>query len=86
MTMTLGQVLKDARMQVGLTQREVSEHLGYSTPQFVSNWERDVSKPPIKAIRKLAKLYKVDAEAMLRDVKLSWTEDLNRRINREWLR
>lgn len=51
--------LKQCREESGLTQREVSERLGYTTPQFVSNWERSVSSPPLKTLRKLSGIYGV---------------------------
>lgn len=62
--MSLGKVLKQMRETAGLSQREVAIELGYGTPQFLSNWERDISHPPINSIRKLAKLYGVDAELL----------------------
>lgn len=47
----LGKFLARARIRAGHTQRDVSEELGYDTPQFVSNWERGASMPPMsKAI------------------------------------
>lgn len=52
-------LFKKFRRDAGLSQRHVSDHLGYST-QFISNWERDVSNPPISVLPKLAKLYNVD--------------------------
>lgn len=54
--------LKTKREESGLTQQEVATRLGYSTAQFVSNWERGLSYPPIKAIPTISKLYKVDGD------------------------
>lgn len=54
--------LKEARAMAGLSQRDVADHLGYSTPQFISNWERGVSIPPVNALKKIAVLYHVSAE------------------------
>ncbi|MEN0060017.1 MAG: helix-turn-helix transcriptional regulator [Bdellovibrio sp.] len=62
----LGSYLSQKRLEAGLSQRNVSDHLGYSTPQFVSNWERGVSHPPIGQIKSLAKLYKIDAEEVFK--------------------
>jgi transcriptional regulator with XRE-family HTH domain len=31
--------IQKARINAGLSQRDVAEFLGYSTPQFISNWE-----------------------------------------------
>jgi transcriptional regulator with XRE-family HTH domain len=60
----LSSFLKKARIRAGMSQKEVSAFLGYSTPQFISNWERGVSTPPGKTLKKLAKLYKVSAEQL----------------------
>lgn len=60
----LAQFLKDARNKAALTQNSVAEALGYETPQFVSNWERGISYPPIDALKKIARLYKVSEEEL----------------------
>lgn len=52
-------VFKKLRMASGLSQNEVAEALGYSTNQFISNWDRSISTPPYKACKILSKLYKV---------------------------
>jgi transcriptional regulator with XRE-family HTH domain len=54
--------LKISREKVGLTQADVARSLGYSTAQFVSNWERGLSYPPLKSLRTLAKIYKVNID------------------------
>lgn len=56
--------LKNSREKSGLTQAEVAKTLGYSTAQFVSNWERGLSYPPLKALRTLSKLYKVNMDEL----------------------
>lgn len=56
----LAKFLKTKRESAGLSQKEVSDKLGYSTPQFISNWERGLSAPPIPAIEVVANLYKID--------------------------
>lgn len=58
----LADFLKAKRIATGKSQRWVSERLGYSTPQFISNWERGVSRPPINALKKLGEMYLVSAE------------------------
>ena len=37
--------LKKMRLKAGLSQRDVSTALGYTSPQYVSNWERGKSHP-----------------------------------------
>ncbi len=58
-------VLLQARKKKNLTQKDVSTQLGYSTAQFISNWERGVSFPPAKVIRKLAEIYTVNETKLL---------------------
>jgi transcriptional regulator with XRE-family HTH domain len=58
----LANELKILRENQKLTQGEVAEFLGYSTAQFVSNWERGVSTPPMGILKTLAKKYNKDPE------------------------
>lgn len=62
---TLAIFLKESRLNAGLSQKDVSKVLGYSSSQFISNWERGVSQPPITAVKKISQAYKVKPEAML---------------------
>ena len=57
--------LKKFRMNAGLSQKDVSEALGYSTPQFISNVERGISYLPIKDLKKISELYKLNFEELL---------------------
>jgi transcriptional regulator with XRE-family HTH domain len=63
-TNRLSEFLKSNRVKAGFTQAEVAAKLGYTTPQFISNWERGQSSPPIKILKKLAKLYDVGAQEL----------------------
>lgn len=78
---TLGKVLKQMRENAGLSQREVAEALGYGSAQFLSNWERNISHPPINSIRKLAKLYGVDAELLFGLVRDTIIQRLTDKLN-----
>lgn len=49
--------LKKLRIEAGLSQRDVANKLGYSTPQFISNWERGISRPPVSALGTISSLY-----------------------------
>lgn len=53
----LASYLRHKRLIAGLSQAAVAKELGYSSPQFVSNWERGVSSPPGNVIPKIAELY-----------------------------
>lgn len=60
----MGNFLKKLREKSGLTQADVAKALRYQTAQFVSNWERNLSYPPIKAIKKLSKLYRTSGDSI----------------------
>ena len=71
-------IFKKYREAAELSQSEVAKRMGYSTPQFISNWERGVSTPPVKDIVKLAGIYKVSPFAMLdylEDLEMSKVRD-----------
>lgn len=78
----LADFLKNIRTTAGLTQKEVSQTLGYKSSQFVSNWERGLSSPPIGTLRKLCAIYKASEETMftmVRDIAIrNLEEDLKR--------
>ncbi len=61
----LGDFLKLKRMDKGLTQGEVAQKLGYSTPQFISNIERGLCSPPLKNLKTLIKLYGIHHEEVI---------------------
>lgn len=62
---SLGEVLKEARVARGLSQGDVAKTLGYSSPQFISNIERDLAHPPLTIISKLVELYQLDSQTVL---------------------
>jgi len=53
----LGSTLCSARLAANLTQKTVSDKLGYSSAQFISNFERGIAAPPAAKLKTLAKMY-----------------------------
>lgn len=60
----MGNFLKESRIEAGLSQRDVSQSLGYPTAQVISDWERGVRSPPAIMLRKLVKLYQLPVEQL----------------------
>lgn len=58
----LGQKLSQLRQAAGLSQKQVSDHFGWTTPQFVSNYERGVTPPPGLNLVELRSLYDIDSK------------------------
>lgn len=82
----LASYLKQIRRDSGLSQKEVATTLGYKSSQFVSNWERGLSSPPLGTLRKLAGLYRVGEEDLfirIRDIAL---RELEAELRREFYR
>lgn len=75
----LGNYLKARRIAAGLTQHDVSTKLGYTTPQFVSNFERGLCSPPLNAMGTLVKLYDMDPEELINLI-LRYQEQLLRQV------
>jgi len=65
MTNEHGKVLKQLREKAGLTQAAFARGLGYTTPQFISNWETGKSRPPVSKFNKLAKMYGVKVDVFI---------------------
>lgn len=64
-TKTLNDYLRQKRLDSGLSQLDVARVLGYSSPQFVSNWERGLVSPPLETIAVLVDLYKIPANEVI---------------------
>jgi transcriptional regulator with XRE-family HTH domain len=77
----LGKFLKDAREKAALTQNQVANKLGYSSPQFVSNIERGISVAPLKTISRMVSIYKVSADPVIRIILDSQSELLRKKLN-----
>ena len=64
---SLGEVLKEHRTRCGMTQEFVAESLGVSR-QAVSKWENGTADPSTSNLLKLAKLYEITPEELIRSV------------------
>ncbi len=56
MFVRLGSLLKEKRIDKGITQMSLARELGYSSPQFVSNWERGMCSPAFDTLPTVCKL------------------------------
>ena len=65
---SLNDYLRQKRVDSGLSQLDVARELGYSSPQFVSNWERGLVSPPLETIAVLVDLYKIPATEVVNKI------------------
>ena len=64
---SLGEVLKEHRPRCGMTQEIVAESLGVSR-QAVSKWENGTADPATSNLLKLARLYGITPEELIRSI------------------
>lgn len=81
---TLADFLKSKRVIAGLSQKDVASHLGYSTSQFISNWERGISQPPLNTLRRIANLYKISPDEMFNVLLRSTIEQVEKDLKRKF--
>lgn len=74
--MIISQLLKEARLKADLSQKDVSDQLGYTSPQFVSNWERGVSRPPLEICKELCKILQLPKSVLFKALKETYEEEL----------
>lgn len=63
---TMGNFLRAKRQQSGISQKELAAGFGYTTSQFVSNWERGKSLPPIDTLIAVVKLCEIKPKELLK--------------------
>ncbi len=63
----LGQYLRKKRLDKELSQVYVAKKLGYSS-QFIANWERGVSSPPLPALKKIVDIYGINQREFLEQI------------------
>jgi len=78
----LGTFLKDTREQADFTQADVSQKLGYTSPQFISNIERGISVVPLKTLARMVGLYKINPEAVVKIILESQKKLLREKLMR----
>jgi transcriptional regulator with XRE-family HTH domain len=49
----------------GFTQAEISIALGYTSAQFISNFERGIAAPPLNKLKVITKLYRIDVSEIV---------------------
>jgi transcriptional regulator with XRE-family HTH domain len=80
----LAEYLKKARTNAGLSQKEVAAILGYKSSQFVSNWERGLSSPPVTTLRRLCSLYRTSENEMFEMIRTIAVRQLEQDLRREF--
>jgi len=78
----LGNYLKEVREQANFTQADVSDRLGYTSAQFISNIERGISVVPLKTLARMVSIYKVRPEPVVKIILESQRRLLKEKLTR----
>lgn len=76
----IGEVVRDYRLRKGMTQLELSQRLGYDSMQFISLFERGLSKVPHKVIGKLVVILNIPQQKIIDHLVKEFTSDLKEAI------
>ena len=77
----LGTMIRNYRIKSGWTQLELAEKLGYNTPQFVSLFERGLSKIPLETLGRLIIYLKMPEKEVLKILLSTYEADLKHKLN-----
>lgn len=75
--MTEGSFIKKARVSAKYSQKALARRMGFGSPQFISNVERDIAGLPLKHVKRFLALTKADG-AKLKRIKLrAFEQEMN---------
>jgi transcriptional regulator with XRE-family HTH domain len=77
----LGEFLQSKRIKAGLSQGDVATKLGYSSPQFISNFERGLCAPPLNKLKLLVQLYDLNGEEVMKLMLKEHEKHLRKSLN-----
>ena len=72
--------LRESRIKAGLSQKDVADRLGYSTAQFISNWERGLSSPPVDTLKRLTEILNAKPKDLVNIILLENKKELEKNL------
>jgi transcriptional regulator with XRE-family HTH domain len=78
----LGAYLRQKRIEAGYSQVDLAKILGYTSSQFISNWERGLSAPPEDSLQVLIKLLKLSRETIVYSMVQDYKGEIEAKIFR----
>ncbi len=76
----LGVLVREYRLKANMTQLELANKLGYESMQFVSLFERGLSKIPLKVIGKLVIILGIPEKKIIKNLVDIFAADLMKQI------
>lgn len=75
----LANLLQQSRLDAGVSQKDLSLLCGWSTPQYVSNFERGLSLPPMQVVELICEAIKLDPKIVYQLMHDSQIEKINKK-------
>ena len=76
----IGTIVREYRLKKGMTQLELSQKLGYETTQFVSLFERGISKIPLATLGQLVVLLGIPEKKVMETLVKAYESHLRQEI------
>jgi transcriptional regulator with XRE-family HTH domain len=80
--MSFGQLIRKHREKKGLSQTELGHMLGYTTGQFISNLERDITPVPAKIIGRISDLLDIAKDALVKEALKQHRQSFEKSVER----
>ena len=77
----LGNTIKNYRVKAHLTQMDLAKKLGYNTPQFVSLFERGLSKIPLETLGSIIVYLKIPEKTVLSLLVQGYEQEVRQKIS-----
>ncbi len=78
----LGSLIRDYRIRCEMTQLDLAEKLNYDSAQFVSLFERGISKIPLETLGRLIQILAIPEKKVMQLMVQSFEIELSEKINR----
>lgn len=76
----INQMLREARINAGLSQTEVAKVMGYPNPQYISNVERGLCPPSTQMISVMIRLYQMDGLKVVNQLVRDYEKELRSQV------
>ena len=78
----LGAIVRECRTRQGMTQLDLARRLGYDSTQFVSLFERGMSKVPVNTLGQLIVILGIPEKKIIKILMSAYEEDLVSNISK----
>lgn len=75
-------LIRIGRQNAGLSQKDLADQLGYTSSQFISNWERGVSSPPLDKLEEVCEILKISPKQIIEAIMTETENNLRKQFTK----